>query len=699
MTTLAEFMILSGRDNRLPMLDKDLYYCWKSRIELYMQNREHERMILESVEQGPLIWPMIEENRVTRTNKYAELSPIEKIQAACDLKATNIIIQGLPSDIYSLVNHHRVAKDLWERIQLLMQKQFQVNTKFLNSLPPEWSKFVTDVKLVKDLHTTNFDQLHAYLQQHKLHANEVRLIHERNQDPLAPTVNHQMTSSHFNTYQSLYNNSQFQQQLLPSQDGHMARQCTEPKRKRDSSWFREKVLLVDAQGNGKVLTKEELEFLADSGIAEGDRSQLTNFIHKFLSTVKFGNDQILKIMGKLDLSYLRVFGELCYPTNDSENLGKLQAKADIGIFIGYAPMKKAHFIYNRCTRKIIETIHVDFDELTEMAYEQSSLGPVLHEMTPATPSSLIVPNLTSPELAEEYSHDLEVAHMSNDPHFGFPIPKTVSEESSSSDIIPTTVHSDAPISKQISKWTKDHPLQNINGELSRPISIRLKLQEQALFCHYDAFLTLVKPKTYKDALIQSCWIKAMQEELNKFERLEVWELVPRLDKVMVITLKWIYKNYLKYRIKSYDLVDTPMVEKFKLDEDPKGKAVDPTHYRGMVDTLMYLTSSRPDLVYDGLWYSNDSAIALTAFADADHAGCQDTKRSTAGSMQLLGDRLVSWSSKRQKSAAISSTTEYQLADIFTKALGRERIEFFIDKLGMRSFTPENLKQLADKAEE
>ncbi|GKE62481.1 hypothetical protein Tco_1512848, partial [Tanacetum coccineum] len=94
-----------------------------------------------------------------------------------------------------------------------------------------------------------------------------------------------------------------------------------------------------------------------------------------------------------------------------------------------------------------------------------------------------------------------------------------------------------------------------------------------------------------------------------------------------------------------------MVEKSKLDEDPQGKAVDPTHYHGMVGTLIYLTSSRPDL---GLWYPKDSAIALTVFADADHAGCQDTRRSTYESMQLLGDRLVSWSSKRQKSAAISS---------------------------------------------
>ncbi|GJY37646.1 integrase, catalytic region, zinc finger, CCHC-type containing protein [Tanacetum coccineum] len=93
-----------------------------------------------------------------------------------------------------------------------------------------------------------------------------------------------------------------------------------------------------------------------------------------------------------DLSFFHVFGALCYPTNDSENLGKLQPKADIGIFIGYAPTKKAFRIYNRRTRRIIKTIHVDFDELTAMASEHSSLEPALHEMTPATISSGLVPN-------------------------------------------------------------------------------------------------------------------------------------------------------------------------------------------------------------------------------------------------------------------------------------------------------------------
>nr|GFA67945.1 hypothetical protein [Tanacetum cinerariifolium] len=225
-----------------------------------------------------------------------------------------------------------------------------------------------------------------------------------------------------------------------------------------------------------------------------------------------------------------------------------------------------------------------------------------------------------------------------------------------------------------SKWTKDHPLNYIIGPLSRPVSTRLQLDEQARFCYYDAFLTSVEPKTYKEALTQACWIEAMQEEIHEFERLEVWELVPRPDKVMVITLKWIYKvkldelggilknkarlvargyrqeegvdfeesfappdgfvdadnpNHvyklkkalyglkqalrawydmlssfllsqdlskgsvdptllirrngndllLKYGFESCDPVDTPMVEKSKLDEDKEGKAYDQSHYR------------------------------------------------------------------------------------------------------------------------
>ncbi|GJR78776.1 retrovirus-related pol polyprotein from transposon TNT 1-94 [Tanacetum coccineum] len=431
------------------MLEKHLYDSWKSRMELYMMNRPHGRMILASVEKGPLVWPSITEDGVTRLKEYVELTPAEAIQADCDIKAINIILQGLPTEIYALVSQHRVAKDLWEKIKLLMQgtsltKQehaigaVHVNTKFLNTLPDEWSKFVTDVKLVKDLHTTNVDQLHAYLQQHERHANEVRLMHERNPDPLALVASHQLTQpayqSHLHTHpQSLsqlhvspYQSSQFvtpyqtqqfttnqstpltmtyptneyqstvhhnvysQQPSIPQLEyapttyqqqqpefsqpdtslvvlvfqkgddpidainhmmsfltavvtsrypttnnqlrtssnprqqatiydgkvtvqpvqgrqttyaagttrkytpgasgsntgkqrtvicynckgeGHIAKQCTKPKRKRDDTWFNDKVLLVQAQASGQALTEEEIAFLADPGLPDVQNSQ------------------------------------------------------------------------------------------------------------------------------------------------------------------------------------------------------------------------------------------------------------------------------------------------------------------------------------------------------------------------------------------------------------------------------------------
>nr|GEY87045.1 retrovirus-related Pol polyprotein from transposon TNT 1-94 [Tanacetum cinerariifolium] len=134
-----------------------------------------------------------------------------------------------------------------------------------------------------------------------------------------------------------------------------------------------------------------------------------------------------------------------------------------------------------------------------------------------------------------------IVRMRIDPLFGMPIQEVASDQSLSTVSSHTIVHPYHQIPQHNSKWTKDHPLDNIIGQLSRPVSKRLQLHEQALFYYYNAFLTSVKPKTYKNALTQSCWIEAMQEELNKFERLEVWELIPRPDKAMVITLKWIYK--------------------------------------------------------------------------------------------------------------------------------------------------------------
>nr|GEX58931.1 hypothetical protein [Tanacetum cinerariifolium] len=192
-------------------------------------------MILESVEHGPLLWPTVEEDGVTRLKKYSELSTAEAIQADCDVKVINIILQALPPEIYALEKECKLydafdkfayqkgetLHDFYLRFSLLLNginmynmklEQFQVNTKFLNTLPPEWSKFVTNVKLVRDLHTTNVDQLHAYLGQHEYHANEVRLMHERTSDPLALVTQHQLNSPTYQHHQLSYHQPQFQQQ-------------------------------------------------------------------------------------------------------------------------------------------------------------------------------------------------------------------------------------------------------------------------------------------------------------------------------------------------------------------------------------------------------------------------------------------------------------------------------------------------------
>nr|GEY25784.1 retrovirus-related Pol polyprotein from transposon TNT 1-94 [Tanacetum cinerariifolium] len=140
--------------------------------------------------------------------------------------------------------------------------------------------------------------------------------------------------------------------------------------------------------------------------------------------------------------------------------------------------------------------------------DQDAPSPSNSQSTPETQPPVI------PNDVEEDNRDIKVSHMSNDPYFGIPIPEAPSDQSSSTDSIHTIVHPDHQISEHNTKWTKDHPFDNIIGKLARPVSTRLQLHEQALFCYYDAFLTSVEPKTYKDALTQSCWIKAIEARLT-----------------------------------------------------------------------------------------------------------------------------------------------------------------------------------------
>ncbi|GJW84443.1 retrovirus-related pol polyprotein from transposon TNT 1-94 [Tanacetum coccineum] len=557
----------------------------------------------------------------------------------------------------------------------------------------------------------------------------------------------------------------------------------------------------------------------------GDRSQLTNFISKFLGTVKFGNDQVAKIMGYGDyqignVTISRVYyveglghnlfsvGQLCDSNLEvafrqhtcfirnlegvdlltgsrgdnlyTLSLGNMMASSPICLLIGprtYHDMTPVTISLGLVpnpppSTPFVPPLRSDWDFLFQLMFDESLnpspyvdlqapevIAPILevvapeHAVSTGSPSSTTVDqDAPSPSNShttqetqtpiishdvEEDNHDIEVAHMGNDLYFGIPIPEVTSDQSSSLDVIHAIVPPGHQVSEHNSKWTKDHPLENIIGDLDRPVSTRLQIHEQALFCYYDAFLTSVEPKNYKDALTQACWIEAMQEELHEFEHPSPtpWKLgnLFHLLKSFVITLKWIYMVKLdelgvarleairiflafvahmnmvvyqmdvktaflnglqisqsprgifinqskyaiellkKYGFESCDPVDTPMVEKSKLDEDKEGKVIDLSHYcahyrKGNLNAIKRIFRYLKGTIHWGLWYPKDSSIALTAFADADHAGCQDTRCSTYGSIQLLGDRLVRWSSKRQKRTAISSTkAEYIALSVFAQS--------------------------------
>nr|GEU83153.1 hypothetical protein [Tanacetum cinerariifolium] len=218
-------------------------------------------MILESVEHGPLILPTIEENGVTRTKKYDELSTTEKIQADCDLKATNIILQALPSDIYSLIDSGLAA---------LVFKQGDDPIDAINKMMLFLSTFVSSC-----FPTTN-NQLRNYSnprQQATIHDGRVTLqpVQGRQGSFAAGT-----SGTRANILGTGGNNLG-QQRVVKcfncQGEGHIERQCPKPKRKRNATRFRDKVLLVEAQGSSKVLNEEELEFLVDPGVAEGPVTQ------------------------------------------------------------------------------------------------------------------------------------------------------------------------------------------------------------------------------------------------------------------------------------------------------------------------------------------------------------------------------------------------------------------------------------------
>nr|GEW82985.1 reverse transcriptase domain-containing protein [Tanacetum cinerariifolium] len=264
MATLADKVILSGGDNRPPMLEKEMYDSWKSKMKLYMLNKQHGRMILKSIENGPLIWPSIKENRVTRPKKYYELSSTEAVQADCDIKATNIILQGLPPEVYALssqygspyqsqqYSHNQSSTPLsitypsndfqssvYHNVFSLSSSIPQVEYAPSVNQQPEF--FQPDFSLIVQVFQKDDDSIDAM---NHMTSFLTAVVTSR-----YPTTNNQLRNSSNPRQQATINNGrvtlqpiQGRQTSLAAGECHMSKQCTKPKRKRDDSWFKDKVL-------------------------------------------------------------------------------------------------------------------------------------------------------------------------------------------------------------------------------------------------------------------------------------------------------------------------------------------------------------------------------------------------------------------------------------------------------------------------
>nr|GEW77333.1 putative ribonuclease H-like domain-containing protein [Tanacetum cinerariifolium] len=288
---------------------------------------------------------------------------------------------------------------------------------------------------------------------------------------------------------------------------------------------------------------------------------------------------------KPDISFLHVFGALCYPKNDREDIGKLGVKGDIGFFIGYSADSCAYRIYNQRTKKTMETMNVLFDELSVMAFEQRSLKPRLQSMTsgqissgldityapstitsqqpskePQVPQSSTVSTTladTAPIPTNLSSHATNISITSQDvdglnPNamvngntFVNPFANSstsVVATSSSQNVDPSNMHTFYQPYPHEFQWTKDHPLEQVIGEPLRPVLTRNQLRFDGDMCMYALSVSTMEPKNVKKAMTDPAWIDSMQEELLQFKRLNVWVLVLAPDNISPLTLKWLFKK-------------------------------------------------------------------------------------------------------------------------------------------------------------
>ncbi|GJV46731.1 retrovirus-related pol polyprotein from transposon TNT 1-94 [Tanacetum coccineum] len=499
---------------------------------------------------------------------------------------------------------------------------------------------------------------------------------------------------------------------------------------------------------------------------------------------------------KPDLTFFRVFGALCYPTNDSEDLGKFQAKADIGIFVGYAPSRKGYRIYNKRTRRLMETIHVTFDEMHQsMAPARMSSGPEPFMMTPGQLNSGLAPTDKELEMlfqpmfdehfeqtrvnepvpsATEINAQVVPPGTSLSTTIAQDAPSTSASSSTSNIHLPVQhqeiaeepIQEDPPIIHDVlhpshnlvtgdpgsaqsssgnvnsgnqpsydlrssQRWTKDHPLDNIVGTPSRPVSTRKQLASDALWCCFHTELSRVEPKNFKMAVIEDCWFQAMQDEIHEFDRLEmdvktaflngdlqeevfvsqpegfedqdnpthVYRLKKALYGLKQAPRAW-YDTLSKFLMATtffMGVVTTHVTKAYadanhgdvKIQEEKAGLIA----MSGCCAQILWMRSQLKDYGFDfnkiPLYCDNKSAIALC---------CNNVQHSRSKHIDIR-HHFIREQVENRVVELYFVETNYQLADILTKALPRERFEFLLPRLGMKSLTPETLKRLQEGEDE
>ncbi|GJW20700.1 retrovirus-related pol polyprotein from transposon TNT 1-94 [Tanacetum coccineum] len=251
---------------------------------------------------------------------------------------------------------------------------------------------------------------------------------------------------------------------------------------------------------------------------------------------------------KPSIKHLHIFGCTCYLTREGENLDKIKEKRDPCILVGYSTQSKGYRVYKKRTRLIVESIHLRFDEIKEMTetsvandtsglvpqrqkasdYDNSGLVPQLQNVSPSAdttvPSQQELDLLFGPLYDEFFNAVREIT------------------ESSSRNIDNSNMHTFYQPYDSKYRWTKDHPLEQVHGNPSKPVQTRRQLATDPKMCMFALTVSTAEPKTIKEAMADSAWIEAMQEELHQFDRLQDWELVDKPFGKNVIKLKWLWKN-------------------------------------------------------------------------------------------------------------------------------------------------------------